>query len=137
MSIVEADEDQRLRVEWLYDVCGYRGGLSDTDIVLAALSAQRLLGAVRLCREQGVFVLRGMQVQPDFRRIGIGTKLLRACERRLGNRTCYSIPWRHLEGFYGAAGFHVCEPARAPEFLALRHSRYLTSGMNVVLMVRL
>ena len=135
-SIVEANDTQRLSVASLYDVCGYGAGISDQDIVLAALDGERVLGAARLCLEHGVLVLRGMQVLPSFQRMGIGTKLLRECEKELGDRTCFCIPRRPLEAFYRLAGFHVCEPTRAPEFLAQRCSQYMDNGMDVILMER-
>ena len=84
-----------------YERCGYSRGVRGQDTTLSAVRQNVLVGAVRLCLEDRVLVLRGMQVLPDFQRRGIGTELLNDCLPSLGEFTCYRIPWAHLEQFYG------------------------------------
>lgn len=110
--------------------------MSARDRVLVATNHGSVVGAVRLCPEHGVIVLRGMQVLPEFRRMGVGTGLLRESVARIGSAICYTIPWRHLERFYGSAGFRRCVPSEAPPFLSARIEDYSSRGMDVILMVR-
>ena len=74
-----------------------------------------LIGIVRLTTEEGVVVLRGMQVHPTFQRQGIGKRLLAAVAQELDGKGCFCIPYAHLVGFYGGIGFHLTEPAKAPD----------------------
>lgn len=120
----------------LYERCAYHGGLADTDQILVVSSGSDLLGAVRLCREDGVVVLRGMQVDPDHRRRGIGISLLDACAEALGTRTCFCLPYDHLIDFYGRVGFQLLDEGELPPFLLERFRRYRHAGVAVVPMVR-
>ena len=56
----------------------YGGGIRPEDAVLLAEHDGELIGIVRLTTEEGVVVLRGMQVHPRFQRQGIGKRLLAA-----------------------------------------------------------
>ncbi|MDE2291767.1 MAG: GNAT family N-acetyltransferase [Elusimicrobia bacterium] len=134
MKVREAAPGERDACRELYRRTGYAGGVAPKDLVLAAFEGERLVGAVRLCREFGVVVLRGMQVLEEHRRQGVGTLLLRACEERLQGSVCWCVPYRHLEGFYGQAGFVVADGA--PQGLVERLGRYDAEGLDVVLMRR-
>lgn len=61
-----------------YTICGYRGGVDAADTTILARSQGQLIGAVRICTERGVTVLRGMHVLPSFQRLGAGSQLLAA-----------------------------------------------------------
>jgi GNAT superfamily N-acetyltransferase len=50
----------------------YGGGIRPEDAVLLAEYDSELIGIVRPTPEEGVVVLRGMQVHPRFQRQGIG-----------------------------------------------------------------
>jgi GNAT superfamily N-acetyltransferase len=102
----------------------YGGGIRPEDAVLLAEHDGELVGIVRLTAEEGVVVLRGMQVHPRFQGQGIGKRLLATVAHELGSRGCFCIPYAHLVGFYGRIGFHVIKPAKAPTFLRLRLERY-------------
>ena len=136
ISIRKASHSQYSDVAEFYEKCGYSRGVRGVDTVLIAVRRDVLVGAVRLCSEHGVLVLRGMQVLPTFQRQGIGSRLLRECLPILGDSTCYCIPWAHLEQFYGMGGFNRCDPTEAPGFLEDRLTSYLTDGLDVVLMRR-
>ena len=106
----------------------YAGGIGPEDAVLFAERDGELVGIVRLAEEEGVVVLRGMQVHPKFQRQGIGKRLFAAVAQELDDRDCFCIPYAHLVGFYGEIGFHVIEPAEAPAFLRLRLEKYQNRG---------
>jgi GNAT superfamily N-acetyltransferase len=106
----------------------YGGGIRPEDTGLLAEHDGELVGIVRLTAEEGVVVLRGMQIHPGFQRQGIGKKLLAAVAQELDGRGCFCIPYAHLVGFYGGIGFHVMEPAKAPTFLRQRLETYQGRG---------
>lgn len=106
----------------------YHGGVRPEDSVLLAERDCELIGIVRLAAEEGVVVLRGMQVHPSFQRQGIGEKLLAAVVQALDDRDCFCIPYAHLVNFYSRVGFRVIEPAKAPTFLRLRLENYQSRG---------
>ena len=60
------------RVLKFYAERRYGGGIRPEDALLLAEHDGALIGIVRLTTEEGVVVLRGMQVHPRFRRQGIG-----------------------------------------------------------------
>ncbi|MBN2526143.1 MAG: GNAT family N-acetyltransferase [Deltaproteobacteria bacterium] len=95
-----------------------------------------IVGAVRLCFEQGYSVLRGMYVLKEKQGMGVGSALLVAAVEELGNRECWCIPYTHLIGFYGQAGFVKVTRRSAPEFLQDRLANYKATGKSVVAMVR-
>ena len=106
----------------------YGGGIRPEDAVLLAEHDGELVGIVRLTVEEGVVVLRGMQVHPRFQRQGIGKRLLATVAQELDGKDCFCIPYAHLVGFYGGIGFRPIEPAKAPAFLRLRLERYQNRG---------
>jgi predicted N-acetyltransferase YhbS len=124
------------RIAAFYRTTGYGGGVSGDDITIAATAAGQIVGAVRLCKEAGVIVLRGMQVDPAFQRQGIGRLLLRHCLPHLEGGVAYCLPYAHLAGFYGEAGFVPAPPALLPPFLAERLAGYLRKGQGVIAMRR-
>lgn len=119
-----------------YETVGYGGGVSQADTTLAVRLSGRLLGAVRLCTEGGVIVLRGMQVATDFRGKGVGRALLNHCVPYLNKNTAYCVPYEHLITFYGRVGFVVTPPELLPGFLAERLAGYVSANRKTVAMSR-
>jgi GNAT superfamily N-acetyltransferase len=124
------------RVERFYHDTDYGGGVSADDDVLVAERGEQLVGALRLCREFDVVVLRGMRVRDGFRRQGIGTALLRGAAEAVGKRVCYAIPHRYLRGFYAQVGFDEQGAADAPRELRARLEQYREWGLDAILMRR-
>lgn len=120
----------------LYERCGYGGGVSPGDELFVAEREGELLGVVRLCTSDDATVLRGMQIHPAMRRMGVGSRLLDRCVEALGDRTCYCLPYDHLIGFYGRVGFRLASAEALPPFLRERLRRYRSGGTPVVAMVR-
>jgi N-acetylglutamate synthase-like GNAT family acetyltransferase len=124
-------------IKAFYSQCGYGGGLNKEDLILIAQLEKKIVGAVRLCPDNGFSVLRGMQILPPFQRQGIGKQLLQACIKQLADPVCYCIPWQHLRSFYSQAGFQEVSPVEVPALLRERFDEYISRGMNVILMGRL
>ncbi|WP_288379054.1 GNAT family N-acetyltransferase [uncultured Massilia sp.] len=120
----------------LYRDAGYGAAVGAEDTVLVAKTAASLVGAVRLCREEGVLVLRGMQVRRDVQRQGIGSRLLATCLPYLARAEAFCLPYAHLEGFYATAGFAPADSAALPAFLADRLATYRSRGQDVIAMRR-
>jgi GNAT superfamily N-acetyltransferase len=118
-----------------YEVCNYHGGVQEADGIVIAVDGQ-LIGAVRICIEHGVKVLRGMQIKPTWQRKGIGSLMLKFLADNVDLDGCYCLPYKHLGTFYASIGFREISAKNAPVFLAERLEKYLSSGNNeIVLMV--
>ena len=135
-EVTVASTSELPEVAAFYATCGYGGGISQADTVLVSRICGQLVGVVRLCPQEGVVVLRGMQVHPAFRRQGVGSRLLSACIPFLNAGRTFCLPYTHLVSFYGGAGFGIVEPSELPAFLAARLSSYLARGQQVLAMCR-
>ena len=125
-----------VEVSQFYERVGYTGGIQDSDVVCLERQDHELVGVVKLCKEEGVLVLRGLYVSEDLRGTGVGTRLLRAVSKTIGKQECWCIPYQYLLDFYSTAGFSKCGESEAPEFLVERCRKYVSTGMDVVLMKR-
>jgi N-acetylglutamate synthase-like GNAT family acetyltransferase len=108
----------------------------DGDTLILARQSGQLAGVVRLCREHGHFVLRGMLVDAVLQHQGIGRRLLAVLVGQLDGHPCYALPFRHLPAFYGCGGFRPCRIQDAPAHLQQRYIDYRTSGLDVLVMKR-
>lgn len=131
-----ATNSELSEVEALYAICGYRGGVDAADTTFLARSQGLLIGAVRICTEHGVTVLRGMHVLPSFQRQGAGSRLLSATIPLLNKGPSYCLPYNHLVSFYGSASFETANPNHVPAFLRDRLAVYLARGQDIIAMAR-
>jgi len=125
--------------QWLnefYQKSGYSRSVSGEDDLYYAEENGQKIGVLRISKEHGHSVLRGMQVLDKYRGQGIGSKLLSFLENFLGADPVYCIPRGHLVEFYGRIGFSVISPDDAPEFLAKRLDGYIENGLDVLIMKR-
>lgn len=127
---------KRPEIADFYRRTGYAAHLGEKDRLIIAESEGKIIGALRLCQEQGVWVLFGMRVIPDRRRQGLGSALLGEAVMRLGRAACYCIPHAYLEAFYGSAGFARIPVQTAPNFLQDRWHDYGRCGLDVVIVKR-
>jgi N-acetylglutamate synthase-like GNAT family acetyltransferase len=124
------------KVERFYRDRKYRGEVSlDAHIVMAE-RGKEMVGVGRVQAEQGVLVLRGMRVDPECQRRGVGSRILDQLAGDLNGRRCYCLPYRHLRAFYGRAGFFEIDPQAAPAFLRARLHDYRAAGLDVTIMQR-
>ncbi|MDO8756461.1 MAG: GNAT family N-acetyltransferase [Elusimicrobiota bacterium] len=136
LSIRQTDEKEADGVNDLYRRCGYSGNVAQNDIVLLAEIDHAPVGAVRICEENGIRVLRGMYLLPAHQRAGIGSALLHRCIPAIKDRPCYCLPYAHLAGFYKQIGFSRINGIELPEFLKARLESYREKGLDVVAMKR-
>lgn len=116
---------------------GYQPEITADDLCIVAEADGELRAALRLCREKGCLVLRGVRVAMEFQRVGIGSMLLRFALREIGDEVCYCIPYQYLQDFYGRSGFKRIPPESAPTFLRMRLARYREEDdLDVILMCR-
>src|SRR5262245_46079982 len=119
----------------LYREWGYRSAAQPSDVLVVAERAGRLVGVVRMVHERGYTLLRGMRVQPELQRGGVGTRMLQLFVSQLSG-DCYCIPYPHLFGFYGQVGFREISEESAPAFLVERVRAYRTEGRDYAIMYR-
>lgn len=123
-------------VQGFYDSVGDHSRVSEGDIVLMAEQDQSLVGVVRLCQEDGHFVLRGMSVHPEYQKKGIGRRLLTRFEELVSDKTCWCIARDDLEVFYGRIGFGKITPDRLPLCLQKQVKEFNDLGHEVLCLVR-
>jgi N-acetylglutamate synthase-like GNAT family acetyltransferase len=138
VTLREAGVEDRERVRAFYVACGHSGLLDPADRVLIAEAGGQIVGAVRLCVEEGLQVLRTMRVRSDAQRRGIGRAILRRFVTMLADEECFCLPFAHLAGFYGEIGFEPVPPAALPPHLAARLAAYRQERphVNVIAMRR-
>jgi GNAT superfamily N-acetyltransferase len=130
------EKDQHPKILAVYTAVGYNGGIKDEDIGFLASHNEKPIGAVRLSHEEGVLVLRGMMVLPEFQRQGVGKALLKLLDPIIERTPCYCINPPHLINFYGSIGFDQVDIATAPAFLAERLERYGKEKHECIMMFR-
>jgi GNAT superfamily N-acetyltransferase len=137
MNIRWAEIDEYPAVVGHYAACGYGGGLNTQDGVLVAVEQDNIIGAVRICREQGVKLLRGMYIKQAFRGKGIGLAMLLYLEAQEDMAGCYCLPYGNLVRFYGNIGFEEISIAEAPGFLVDRLERYRNNGNRDIIIMQI
>jgi len=117
-----------------YETCNYGGGVQNTDRIVIAID-KNIVGAVRICIEHEIKVLRGMQIKAAYQKKGIGTSMLKFLAEHVDMNGCYCLPYKHLKSFYSLIGFEEIAPKNAPPFLAERLEKYLSSGNNEIIIM--
>lgn len=136
MRISPASTDDLRAAQRFYDTCGYGGAaIQADDFVVLAWKQEAIIGIGRLCNDAGNLCLRGMQVQAEHRRIGVGSMVLNRLSAQIGAAACYCLPYSHLVTFYARVGF---EPVNEtlPEVLDHRLRGYLQRGLDITAMLK-
>ena len=136
MRIEQILKERHDEIRSVYNVIGYTGGIKDEDIGFLATIEDKPVGAVRLSYENNVHVLRGMMIDPEYQRQGIGKELLKAIDPVIGDEQCYCINPPHLKKFYGSIGFGEIKKEDAPSFLVKRLETLTNDELDLVIMMR-
>ena len=136
IDTLTAGPQDRDAIARLYAEAGYGAAPGADDTVIVAKLGATLVGVVRLCPEDGVTVLRGMQVSKAYQGQGIGARLLAACAPHMAKTETFCLPYIHLQNFYAAAGFARVHGPGLPGFLANRLAAYRGRGQDVMAMRR-
>lgn len=124
---VRSGKDARVEVDAFYESVGSVHRARDEDTFFLLKEGDRVIGTVRYCVEEGVSLLRSMNVHPDYRGKKFGGILLDAFEgfvEKNGDQIVFGIPYAHLMSFYGQIGFHEINESEAPLFLQERIKQY-------------
>jgi predicted N-acetyltransferase YhbS len=124
VTIREGIESDVERVNDFYGGQRRNRDAETADFLLLAESDNAVVGAVRLCQVQGYLMLRGMLIERDHRRKGLGTQMLRHLEKHLRDQDCYCVPFAHLIPFYGVIGFQIVADDALPDFFRERLAKY-------------
>jgi GNAT superfamily N-acetyltransferase len=138
---IEFYQDKACNLIWLrrfYSECGYSSQFGNADDVYYVSNNDVILGVVRISKEYGVYILRGMQVLPSMRGQKIGRQLLAYLELHLQHypSKCFCLPHEYLTLFYSGIGFNIISDTLAPEFIRKRKEQYSLRGLKISLMVR-
>ena len=136
IDVAVAGQGELSQAQRFYQSRGYGGAaIVSSDHVVVARAGACIVGVGRLCREDGLLWVRGMQIEPRYQRRGIGSMILRQLEHAIRDRWCCCLPYGHLVGFHRQAAF---EPAAGdlPPALGARLGNYLARGLDVLAMVR-
>ena len=136
IEVVVANKDELQAAQQFYELRGYGGAaIVPSDFVVLTKHNGEIVGVGRLCEEQDLLWLRGMQVKPAFQRRGVGTRILQRLNLEIGGRWCCCLPYDHLVNFYRQAGFELVVK-NLPAPLGARLASYHARGLRVVAMVR-
>jgi N-acetylglutamate synthase-like GNAT family acetyltransferase len=111
-----------------------------SDLFFLALHNKIVIGAVRLCFEFNIPVLRSMMIDPKYRRQRIGFRLLSEFNKYLDEndiKDTYCLPYAHLELFYQSIGFRLIPAIRKrqlPDFLKTRLREAISSRLKMLLL---
>ncbi len=104
--------------------------------MVVAISQNRIIGAARIATEEGIFVLRGVQIAVNFQRQGIGTRILNRVDSLIGESVCWCIPHEWLESFYRQIGFKKVPEDQPPLFLQERIVEARKTHPHLIMMVK-
>lgn len=127
--------------EEFYRVCKRETHLDLENTIVVAQNDDDVVGIIRLCHENKFYVLRTMQIHPNYQRKGLGAQILKKYDQLLRERQIdevYCMPYAHLESFYNKIGFvKICD-SDAPIFLQerVKATRIRKPNEPVILMKR-
>lgn len=121
-----------------YESVGYSASahIKEGNIFFTAKDEEEIIGIARLCKEEGVKTLRGMQVKKEYQRKGVGKQLLKIIDQEIGKQECWCLPHKHLENFYGRIKFVEVNNVEAPLFLQQRIKKYKKKNFTLIIMKR-
>lgn len=124
LVIEKAKSDDLEKVREFYRSRNYSQAISSECTIVVARIREEIIGVVRICSENGILVLRGMQIKPEFQRQSVGSRMLGEIRKILEDQDCFAIPYGHLEKFYGQIGFKKIDVQKVPDFLQKQIVKY-------------
>lgn len=135
--IVESPTAEEInQAQEFYSSVGYTTKIIPNDKVILAFHKHSVVGVVRLCCEENCYILRGMQIDPNYQRQKIGTHLIYVLNKYIGSQTCWCIPHSWLESFYNQIGFEKIDESKAPLFLRHRINQMRAEHPQLIIMVK-
>lgn len=112
------------------------GKANKADPIWALTEGYQIRVCLRLKQFDGCQLLTAMVTHPDFRKLGLGQKLLAALisdgTQPLLTKPCYCFAFTHLECFYQKAGFTSITVKELPIELESRYLAYTQSGKALI-----
>ncbi len=112
------------QVREFYKKVDYDSYINPECRIVVARHDGEIIGVARVCMENSIRMLRGMEVAPEFQRQGIGSRILLLINSILKNQECLVLPYGHLEYFYSQIGFKKIKEEDSPGFLQERIAGY-------------
>ncbi|WP_434357454.1 GNAT family N-acetyltransferase [Parasalinivibrio latis] len=97
----------------------------------------QIIGCVRFRQFEEGQLLTGMVIQPDYRRAGIASQLMKACETQTASKPCYCFAYPQIEGLYAKQGFVAIEEGELPYPFNELFIRYSQGKKKLIPMVRI
>lgn len=136
MKIFEAKLSLREQINTFYQQQGYHSDWSDTERAFVCMEGSIIVGCVKVETIHKAAILRGMYVDSQYQRQGIGTRLLKHIEPILNQRLSYCMPLAHVANYYKKIRFIEVAESEYPEFLTLRCEKYRAAGYKIKTMLR-
>ena len=127
INIRQAKKEELQKVIEFYNSQKYHGGdtMDGSEFILIAEDGNEFVGAVRLLMEESTWVMRGMFIDDNYQKHGIGKNFLTLMDNEIGSKECYCICKDYLQNFVGRIGFKKITPADAPPHLFERYNKYM------------
>lgn len=131
-----ANQSDAEKVDAFYARFSKSARMATSDSIMIAEEEGKVIGAIRLCTEEGYHVARTMIVDEEYRGKGIGKQMLAAFEELICNLDCYGIAYEYLKTFYGRIGFSPILEQKAPAHLQKRYREYIASGRGKFIIMK-
>ena len=89
-----------------------------------AVSKGEVVGSFRLAPEFGGLTLRRMWVEPAWRGLRLGSRMLRVARPLMDGRVTHTLAYPERTRFYSEVGFVPVDPETLPEGLRARYGSY-------------
>ena len=126
-------EDELYLLNRFYKRNGHKGKADKHDTAYWLKTDETIAAAVRFTAAAEGTLLRGLWVDRNLRRKGLGGLLLQACSSYWKQQACYCFPYQHLREFYAKAGFIPADES-TPTHYQEQLIRYQQRGEDLILM---